>query len=622
MKEMTSEACPEGRIALISAPWPLFDRPSIQLGALKAFVERGLPGVGASTFHVYLDIAQAIGYPLYHTLSERSWLAEAPYAGLLYPEHREIITRYWHRKARKHPRLRSVDFEALCARIEAASRKVMEAEAWDGYLLVGFSICLAQLTSSLYLIREIRRRAPLVPIVVGGSACAGGLGEGLLRAVPEIDYVVRGEGELPLLRLTEALRNRTDPFHRGSIPGLIGRTSLPDGTPHSQVPNLNDLPIPDYDDYFRAVTSSEPRYAFLPKLPLEMSRGCWWNQGGRGCAFCNLNLQWEGYRAKSTEKIVQEIDALVARHQVLSISFMDNLLPPRDLKERFEAISGLGLDLRLFSEIRARTPLSVLEAMASAGMQEIQVGIEALSTRLLRKFNKGTTAMDNLEIMKHCESPALPNLTGNLILGFPGSDSQDVKETLEHLPFAFPFRPLKGIELWLGYGSPLWRDPDRYGIRIRGNHPDYRHLFPPKLFRTLRLMMLGYGGAVREQRRMWAPVRKKIAEWKGYYERLHRGPGCDPILSYRDGRTFLVIYERRPDDEPMTHRLKGSSRAIYLFCETQRSLPEIVERFPRFGEDRLLPFLRMMVDKRLMFREGDRFLALAVPQKPFRSMRA
>ncbi len=63
----------------------------------------------------------------------------------------------------------------------------------------------------------------------------------------------------------------------------------------------------------------------------------------------------------------------------------------------------------------------------------------------------------------------------------------------------------------------------------------------------------------------------------------------------------------------MTHRLTGSSRAIYLFCERQRSMDEIAARFPRFGEEHISPFLRMMVDKGVMFHEGDRYLSLAVP---------
>ncbi|MBW2616575.1 MAG: hypothetical protein JRD02_10425, partial [Deltaproteobacteria bacterium] len=90
-------------------------------------------------------------------------------------------------------------------------------------------------------------------------------------------------------------------------------------------------------------------------------------------------------------------------------------------------------------------------------------------------------------------------------------------------------------------------------------------------------------------------------------------PGFRPILSYKDGKDFLIIHERRLNDDDKTHRLTGNSRAIYLFCETQRPMAEMLARFPRFGEDQIQAFLGMMVDKRLMFNEGDRHLSLAVP---------
>jgi hypothetical protein len=63
----------------------------------------------------------------------------------------------------------------------------------------------------------------------------------------------------------------------------------------------------------------------------------------------------------------------------------------------------------------------------------------------------------------------------------------------------------------------------------------------------------------------------------------------------------------------MTHRLKGTARRIYLFCEKNRSMSRILENFPGFGEEKVRPFLGMMVDKRLMFQEGERYLSLAVP---------
>ncbi len=93
---------------------------------------------------------------------------------------------------------------------------------------------------------------------------------------------------------------------------------------------------------------------------------------------------------------------------------MDNVLPKESTAEILRGLADLNRDLSIFAEIRATTPLSELKLMRTAGMHRVQIGIEALSTRLLRKLHKGTTAIQNLEIMKHCEALGIANLS-NLI---------------------------------------------------------------------------------------------------------------------------------------------------------------------------------------------------------------
>jgi ribosomal peptide maturation radical SAM protein 1 len=607
------------RVALLSTPWPLFNGPSIQLGTLKAFLEREIPGLKVDTHHVYLNVAEAVGYDLYKAISERSWLSEACYAALLYPEREKVVQRFFATQAKDlSPK---PDFKNLSRSLKAVSERIVRSVNWTSYPLIGFSICYGQMSSSLYFIQQIKKVSPHSKIALGGSSCAGRMGESLLTAFPQIDFVVNGEGEIPLLQFVKNLAmsrgKRADP----SAPGLLTRsTGSAEG--FSQVPRLDDLPAPDYTDYFETLKSLSEEKRFLPKLPIEMSRGCWWGkktppQQAGGCAFCNLNLQWKGYRSKSSLKVVQEIDSLTHRFELLSVSFMDNLLPPRNLRSLFETLATLGKDFRIFAEIRATTSLDELLAMGAAGVAEVQVGIEALSTPLLRKLNKGTTAIQNLEIMKNCEARNVPNLTSNLITHFPGSDERDAQQTLNALQFAAPFRPLKATPFWLGYGSPVWQHPQDFGIQRVRNHPFYSYLFPREILSQLRLMLQAYEGGMKKQKRLWAGVTRALKSWRTTYDELHGASNRDPILSYQDGGTFLIIRERRLTDDDRTHRLRGSSRGIYLLCEKNRSLSEIVERFPGFGKEKILPFLNMMVDKKLMFREGERFLSLAVPVRGF-----
>jgi len=144
-------------IILISAPWPLFSRPSIQLGALKSYLRQEIPDLKVKTHHFYLKLAAAIGYRLYHEISEKTWLAESVYAALLYPERFDLIQTLFYREAKGNPLSLKVDFKALTHQAAEAADEFISSINWDRFGLAGFSICLCQLTSSLYFIRSIKK---------------------------------------------------------------------------------------------------------------------------------------------------------------------------------------------------------------------------------------------------------------------------------------------------------------------------------------------------------------------------------------------------------------------------------------------------------------------------------
>ena len=605
------------QVVLVSTPWPLFNRPSIQLGALKAYLTAKHPGLEVRAHHFYLQLAAAIGYGVYQNISERTWLAESVYAALLYPERAAAIESLFRRRASARPMLKDLDFKAMIAKVEVVSQEFIATVSWERVLLAGFSLCLCQLTAVLFFIKRIKALNPDLPVVVGGSMFTGDSLPRLLRAFPEIDFAVNGEGERPLSllvgRLDSVAGRRVLP-----PPGVIDRKTAAreEPVPRNQLKALSSLPIPDFDDYFALLKSFSPDISFFPTLPAEISRGCWWRRPASGktfsgCAFCNLNRQWKGYRAKKPQQVVREVDLLTTRSRCLSVAFVDNLLPRTSSGEIFQMLARLKKDLHFFCEIRADTPREWLERMKRAGVAELQIGIEALSTRLLAKLNKGITAIENLAVMKNCEELGLVNAS-NLILHFPGSDQEDVDETLNNLEFAQPYYPIQCVRFWLGLGSPVWSNPVNFGLRSINNHPNWATLFPPEVFTLVRFPLQSYRGDRTVQQKLWRPVQAKVKHWKRAYTELHQGSFYKPILGYYDGGEFLVIRQRRFRADTLTHRLVGSSRKIYLFCKQPRALPEIQARFPKITTDRLLDFLHMMVGKKLMFDENRRFLSLAV----------
>jgi ribosomal peptide maturation radical SAM protein 1 len=608
------------RLALVSMPWPLAHRPSIQLATLKSYLNRHAPDVEVECHHPYLDVANLLGLNTYNRLAERTWVAEAVYAYLMSPDKRREIHALWQREAGRQGEPTG-GLDELARSIERLHETKHLAHPWSSYDLVGFSISLSQLTSSLYLIWKIRALHPHCRVVVGGSNCSEELGRSLLAHIPEIDFVVSGEGELPLLGLIRRLRRRS-PEGKTESRGLLWRDCRGEirGGGIQQLSDLRKLPIPDYDHYFRDLSQQSAMRTLVPALPVETSRGCWWHRarpgvGGRACRFCNLNLQWEGYRRKDPRQVARELETLASRHGSLRFFFVDNILHSPTMEGMFQRIAALGRSFEIFTEVRASVTRRHLLAMRRAGVTQVQIGVESLSRRLLKKLNKGTTVIQNIEVMKHCEELGIQHRS-NLILGFPGSDGEDVAETLENLAFVMPYQPLRKVRFWLGQNSPVALHPERFGIRRIANHPNYGILLPGSLGNSLCLMIKTYVGDRRRQHQLWRPVARAVAEW----QRIRGRRGREPLLSFRDGGDFLLIRNRLGESEPETYRLRGTSRDIYRFCEERRTLGELHRQFPRFSLERLQAFVSELVRLRLMFREGDQVLSLAVNEDPLRAL--
>ncbi len=587
-------------LALIAMPWPLFNRPSVQLGVLKGYLQKKWPALQVQNFHPYLKVAEALGYKLYQILSDTQWLAEGISATLLFPEKKSSIEKFTLKKAKE--RGIDIDFEKILIIIKKVLKDYLSEIPWQKFCAVGFSVCLNQLMTSLWAAAWLKRYYPRLPIIFGGSGCVDEMGKGILRSFPSVDYVINGEGERPLYKLIKFLLNQ-GPFPKMGIFYRMNGKVLGDGCDQL---SEKDLPSPIYEDYLREVRSLSPAKRFFPVIPLEASRGCWWLK----CRFCNLNLQWKGYRKKPLSQILTEIRAH-ARAGLLDFAFMDNCLPIKDALSLFEHLAQDEIDYRFFAELRAIYKRRDYVIMQRGGLTWVQIGIEALSTSLLRRINKGTTAMDNVAAMRHCEEQDLI-LEANLIMHFPGSTEEEVSETIKVLDYVFPFRPLSTVSFWLGYGSPVFKNPKRFGIRAIYPHPFYRYFIPENILNTFVPLAWSYRGDRSYQQKIWRPVAEKVKRWQKAYFRLKKEKGA--LLSYRDGKNFLLIRQVLPDGQVLHHRLPEISRDIYLFLTDPKDLKDISQRFSKISSERIRTFLMDLVSKRLIFQEGDRFLALAIKE--------
>jgi len=581
---------PHISIALISMPWSLFNRPSIQLGSLKSYLEQH-QNIEVDCFHPYLQAAKEISPEIYGYLSKNSWAGEALYSAVLYPDEESGAKKLF-QKCCSDNKAVAKGFDTLVLKLSDQLESWLSSVDWNGYDLIGFSVCFSQLFASLTAAKKIHADFPDSTIVFGGSNCIETVSEELLYHFPFISHIIEGEGEKQLEELCLSLpleKEITTNIHRG-IPQQ----------------DINMLPTPDYTSYFNELVTVFPDIPFSPTLPIEFSRGCWWNK----CAFCNLNMQWHGYRYKQASKVRADVEKLIKQFQCLDFTFCDNALPPKEADSFFQAFSQKKLDLHFFAEVRSITDPEQLGLYSAGGLKSVQAGIEAFSTSLLKKMNKGVRVIDNLAIMKYCTEAGI-QLDGNMIVEFPSTTEDEIKETLANLDFAFPFRPLSAAAFFLGSGSPMEQSPEKFSLGKLVSHRNYAYLFPHNKKIQRNMLIKDYKGEKSHQKKIWQPVRDTMRRWQKYHN--GRNDTACP-LRYRDGGHFLLIRQERVDGKPLLHRLKGASRKLYLSCSTVRNIEDVFLEFPDFNKKTVLKFFIDLSNKRLLYMEDNAILSLAVHQ--------
>ncbi len=161
--------------------------------------------------------------------------------------------------------------------------------------LVGISSLFTPYYREVLACADAIKRVLDVPVLVGGSQVSAT--PGLMLAHPSVDWVIRGEGERPLVELLKA---REGGGGLDRVPNLGYKAGeQPFFNPLEENFPLDELPHPDLSDF----PPARYRLGQRPLCFLIASRGC-----PHHCAFCSVHLTFGSrYRRRSTADLVREI---------------------------------------------------------------------------------------------------------------------------------------------------------------------------------------------------------------------------------------------------------------------------------------------------------------------------
>ena len=596
-------------------PFGALDRPSVALGLFKASLTRA--GVESDVAYLNLAFARHLGAPTYDrilAIRQRAMAGDWVFTGCLYEGGPPRGDSYVSRVLRAEWQLDEDDVEAVLAARALAPQflsRVLDEWPWADYDLVGFTCSYGQTVPSLALAKLAKQRHPHLCTVFGGPTWHDIMGRTLFASFPFADAACLGEGDAAFPSFVQAFgEGGLDAV--GKIPGMLVRRShrAADDCTERLIDDLDELPIPDYADFAKALAG----YGSTPDdgvvIPMETSRGCWW--GARGpCRYCGMLGLHRTYRTKSAGRILDELRTLAAHPACRVVEIVDNVASPALLRDVLPELVEDPLPVPLDMDVRPGISRRTVELLAATDSR-ILTGIESLSERVLTLMDKGTHALESVRLLKWCRALGV-EVHWNLLTGLPGETAADDEDLLGILrDITHLAAPVACASVDIERSSPHFEDPGSYGFaRVRPAR-EYSYLFP---FDERTLSDIAYffehdfapgyeppNGSYR--------LRQFVYDWR------EAEPARELRLE-RDGE--VVVDSRRPEDTKR-HQLDDLERTLYLACDDVCSRTELEEIVRRSGMDgaglaeRIDAALASFVERGLMLRRDDLFLSLALPE--------
>ncbi|MDI6798065.1 MAG: radical SAM protein, partial [Desulfatibacillaceae bacterium] len=307
----------------------------------------------------------------------------------------------------------------LDCRIERYCEKNLLEIAGRGLVLVGITFYTgSQIRHALKLASLLKNRYPAIPIVAGGPHAT--VTPEQTASHPDIDFVVRGEGEKSLLALARALEAGKDV---SQIPRLCYKkdgklVSTPDSSPIS-LKNLPDIP-------YQLI---RPYRIVYDAASMDTSRGC-----THKCGYCVIPLVHPKPRMMPPATVVLRLKALL-QFKKSAVYFMDDnfFMSMGRVRRILDLMEQEGLSFNWWAMARIDDIGALDDAfiarLVEKGLSRLYLGAESGSEKVLLSTGKNLKLDDIINAnRKLARFPIYCEYT--FMAGLPGETEEDLNMTM------------------------------------------------------------------------------------------------------------------------------------------------------------------------------------------------
>ncbi|WP_321473490.1 RiPP maturation radical SAM C-methyltransferase [uncultured Paludibaculum sp.] len=614
-------------IALISMPFAQADVPSFPLTQLRHVVEKAGGGdVRARILYLNHDFAEFFGTGLYSEIAlsmqhRTSGLGDWIFRQAAFPWTQdnadEYFARYYPRDDSETRALRETILEKRQGLLDLCERLI---ERYSIHIadLVGLSSMVSQNVPCFAMANLLKTRNPRQVLVMGGSNCESPMGAAILENVGAIDYVFSGPALVSFPAFVK-LRMQGDEAACDRLPGVLSRMNASKYRPTrstrngaasacwGQFADLDD-PYPlDYSEFLDSYDRLKPELRRSPQLLFQTSRGCWWGEKSQ-CAFCGVSQHSLPYTSMSPAKAVEQFRSLFRYEgRCARLQCVDYIIPKPYLKE---VLPRLNTPPSMCIWYEAKSDLSDddVRTLAQARVS-VQVGIESLSTPSLKLMKKGSTAFQNLQLLKSCATHNV-TVSWNLLVGVPGEDAFTYRKYLDDIPLLLHLPAPSGVyPIRFDRYSRYFHEPHGWGLDLRPQ--DCYALTYPFARTAINKLAIFFADANADAEYFtamaeWMPkltdtVSRWIAAWDSSARRR---------LQYIEAGSQTVIFDSR-SGTPVEYVLSAPAAGV-LECLTW---PTSIERLAASlnGCACAESCIAELTDRGLVFQESGRLMSLVLP---------
>lgn len=326
--------------------------------------------------------------------------------------------------------------------------------------VVGFSTTQNNLAFSVALAERIKKQDPGRRIIVGGHAVFFPV-EAARIPLAVADAVCKGEGEHTIC---DVMERGFDNLH--DVPGLY--LHGPDGkwqltSERGDIADLNTVAFPRFSEI--ELDLYQERF-----LPLMGSRGC----VGR-CIFCADRYRTPGYRCRSAQGQVDELEYLSTHHRVEHFPYHDPLLNGDIgiLSAKTDEILRRGLEVRYGGNMMVRpdVPDDLFPRLRKSGMTVALIGMESGSATTLRNMRKRHNPEMAARFIRNLHDAGIRTEL-NFIVGFPTETETHYEESLAWIRENRPYIDAIGsVPTFCMIPSDLWDQRERFGVEVNMQNP-------------------------------------------------------------------------------------------------------------------------------------------------------